>query len=109
MRPDKPHLAVALGIVAHRGDGEIDLVVRQQWNAAGGVDAGELGRDAQAFGHGAADIDIIANAFLAFARAEQRIVFAHADADLAGAIEPDESIDTRLATGPGHGCGSARL
>ena len=85
MRPDEAHLAVALGVVAHRGDHQVDAVLADHRDAGGGVDAVELHLDAEPFGDGVCNVDLVAGPLVTLACREQRIVVAHADPDTAAA------------------------
>ena len=68
-----------------------------------GIDPGEGALDAQLAGDGARDIDVVSAPGLALARAEQRIVLAHADTDLPLAEDTDETVDAGLGAGARHG------
>ena len=50
MRPNEADLAVALGVVAHGRDDDIDAILGELRNAGGCVDADEVGIDAKAPG-----------------------------------------------------------
>ena len=65
VRADEAHLAVALGVVAHGGDGEIDAVLGQQRNAGGGIDAHEVDVDAQHAADRQRHVDLVALALVA--------------------------------------------
>ena len=99
VRPDEARLAVALGVVAHGGDGEVDAVLGQQRDAGRRVDADELDLDAELAADRQRHVDLVALARLAGAGGEQRIVVANADADAPGAEDADQSVGIGLRAG----------
>ncbi len=109
VRADEAHLGVALGVVAHGRDGEVDLVVGEQRDAAGGIDPREHRLDAEMPGQLARHVDIVARPDIALARAEQRIVFAHADAELAVAEDAHQPVEAGLRAGAWRRGGGLRL
>jgi hypothetical protein len=97
-------LAVTLGVVPHGRNGDVDAILAEQRNAGGGIDADEGGRDTETLGQGAAYVDVVAAADVAFARPEQRIVFADAGTHPALAEDADQAIDAGLRTRAGLRC-----
>ena len=67
MRPDEARLAVALGVVAHGGDDEVDAILGQQRDAGRRVDANELDLDAEPAADGLRHVDLVALALVAVA------------------------------------------
>ena len=102
VRANEANLAIALGVVAHGGHDDVDAIVGEQGDAGGRIDTGEDRLDTKALGHRACHIDIVAAADVAFARAEQRIVFAHAGPDPVLAEGADQPVDVGGGTGTRH-------
>ena len=109
MRADEAHLAVALRVVPHRGDDQVDPAFREFGNAVGGVDGLEPGRDAEFMRDRPASIHIVSDAFLLRHEAEQGISLAHADPYFAATIDLHQRLRIRPRAGAGRGLCLARL
>ena len=99
VRADEAHLAVALGVVAHGGDGEVDAILGQQRDAGGCIDAHEVDIDPQHASDRQRHVDLVALTPVALAFGKQRVVVADADADLLGAQDLDQTVDVGLGAG----------
>ena len=99
-------MTLALCVVSHRGDDEIHAAVGQHRDPGRRFDFGEGDIDAELVRNGPRHIDLITLPRLSNAGAEQRIVVAHPDADLAGAEDADQPVMPGCVQVPGAAAAS---